>query len=211
LTKNDQKTHRNRKRARQTLYSRPDGTPASTPEENIELAATHFEATMTHPDYGPVESLDHLPAQPPAPATPPTKAVVIKAIRRIKSGKATDANGLRIEIFKLAIESPHGANMMHDMVRQWYICGYPVLPDILHRNVLAIIAKKSPPGNNLGDHRGVTIPTVQSKVFSMFNGFNIDAWLDCWQIPEQTGFTKGRSRTDTMQSGRRLLSIRKAL
>ena len=62
------------------------------------------------------------------------------------------------------------------MIKQWYNCGYPVLPDILHRNVLAIIAKKSPPGNNLGDHRGITIPTVQSKVFSMFNGFNIDAW-----------------------------------
>ena len=107
--------------------------------------------------------------QPPAPPTPPTKNVVLKAIRRIKSGKATDANGLRIEIFKLAIESPQGAEMMYNMTKQWYNCGHPVLPDILHRNILAIIAKKSPPGNKLGDHRGVTVPTVQSKVFSMFN------------------------------------------
>ena len=124
-------------------------------------------------------------------------------------------NGLRVEIFKLAIESPHGADMMHDMIRQWewYNCGYPVLPDILHRNVLAIIARKSPPGNNLGDHRGATVPTVQSKVFSMFNGFNIDAWLDRWLIPnpKQTGFTKGRSRTDTTQLVRRLLSIHKEM
>ena len=86
-----------------------------------------------------------------------------------------------------------------------------MLPDVLHRNVLAIIAKKSLRGNNLGDHRGVTIPTVQSKAFSMFNGFNIDAWLNRWQIPEQTGFTKGRSRTDTTQLVRRLLSIHKEM
>jgi hypothetical protein len=66
----------------QTMYCRPNGTPATSPEENAELAATHFEATMTYPDYGPTESLDHLPAQPPAPATPPTKNIVLKAQRR---------------------------------------------------------------------------------------------------------------------------------
>ena len=43
---------------------------------------------------------------------PPTRAIVIEAIKHIKSGKATDANGLRIDIFKLAIGSPHGADMM---------------------------------------------------------------------------------------------------
>ena len=91
----------------------PDQTaPRQRRPKNVELAAAHFEATMTCPDCGPAESLDHQPAQPPAPATPPTNTIVIKAIRRIKSGKATDANGLRIEIFKLAIESPHGADMM---------------------------------------------------------------------------------------------------
>ena len=78
----DHRTHRNRKRARQTMYSRPNGTPAASSEENVELAAKHFEATMTYPDYGPAESLDHLPAQPPAPATPPTKNIVLKAQRR---------------------------------------------------------------------------------------------------------------------------------
>ena len=55
------------------------------------------------------------------------------------------------------------------MIKQWYNCGYPVLPYyILHRNILAIIAKKLPPGNKLEDHRGVTISTVQSKTFAMY-------------------------------------------
>ena len=83
---------------------------------------------MTCPDHGPAESLDHPPAQPPAPATPPpTKTIVLKAIRRIKSGKATDANGLRIDVSKLAIESPHGADTMCNMIKQWHNCGHPVL------------------------------------------------------------------------------------
>ena len=60
--------------------------------------------------------------------------------------------------------------MMYNMIKQWYNCGYPVLPDILHRNVLAIIAKKSPPGNNLGDHRGVTIlVTIDGTVQGIFD------------------------------------------
>ena len=64
--------HRTHRKTRPTEAMRPtiDGTSASTPEENVDLAAIHFEATMTYPDYGPIESFEHLPAQPAAPTTP---------------------------------------------------------------------------------------------------------------------------------------------
>ena len=69
------------------------------------------------------------------------------------------------------------------------------------KTLAMVIPAKKPPGWQKGDHtRDPADPHPQVPL-------QRPTYID--QIPEQTGFTKGRSRTDTTQLVRRLISIRK--
>ena len=160
----------------------------------------HFEELLNRP--APQDPPDILPADRDLPidCSAPTKEEICRAIRKLKSGKASGPDGIPAEALKADVETT--AEMLHSLFKK--IWEEEHIPTEWKEGYLIKLPKK---GNlsSCSNYRGITLLSVPGKVFNRILLDRMKDVVDPQLRDHQAGFRKDRSCTDQIATLRIIL------
>ncbi|XP_035665583.1 uncharacterized protein LOC118408831 [Branchiostoma floridae] len=164
-----------------------DGTVPDTPDQQLARWREHFENLLNRPAPPPSPQLDALAAaaseDDSVPTGPPTREEVVKAIQKLKPGRAAGADGITPELSE-------------------------TIPEDWLQSVILPFWKKGSK-DLCSNYRGITLLSVPGKVFANVILGRLRPLLLRKQRKEQSGFTPGRSTVDRILTLRLLAEKRR--
>ncbi|KAI8518836.1 hypothetical protein Bbelb_020930 [Branchiostoma belcheri] len=185
-----------------------DGTIPDTPEQQLERWREHFQTLHNRPAPPPSPFLDALAAtaieDDSVPTGPPTLEEVVKAIGKLKPGRAAGDDGITPELLL------HGGCSLAGQLQQLFtiIWRSDTVPADWLLGVILPFWKKGPK-DVCSNYRGITLLSVPGKVFANILLARLRPLLLRKQRQEQSGFTPGRSTVDRILTLRLLAEKRR--
>ena len=168
-----------------------EGKIVTTEEGERKRWVEHFKEVLNRP---PPETLPNiLPAEDmlDVETGPPTKAEVIKAIKKLKSGQAAGPDGIPPEALKG--DSTTSAEMLLPLLEK--IWKDENVPKDWKKGYLVKLPKKGDL-SSCSNWRGITLLSIPSKVLTRVMLDRLKSALDMKLRKEQAGFRKDKSCTD---------------
>ncbi|KAI8518904.1 hypothetical protein Bbelb_021610 [Branchiostoma belcheri] len=185
-----------------------DGTIPDTPEQQLERWREHIQTLHNRPAPPPSPFLDALAAtaieNDSVPTGPPTLEEVVKAIGKLKPGRAAGDDGITPELLL------HGGCSLAGQLQQLFtiIWRSDTVPADWLLGVILPFWKKGPK-DVCSNYRGITLLSVPGKVFANILLARLRPLLLRKQRQEQSGFTPGRSTVDRILTLRLLAEKRR--
>ena len=201
------KTLAGKPRQHHITVKKPDGSIAESAEQRLICWENHFTQLLNRdsPDNEHQATADGLAFNGFSDISddPPTIDEVKRAIRLLKSGKASGCDGMSPEIIKFG--GPSMIKQIHNIcVEVWETNCFPeswkkaiIVP--LHKK-----GSKSDPKN----YRGISLLSISGKVFLSVLRHRYSKFLDSICREEQAGFRPGRSCVDQIFTLNRIIERR---
>ena len=151
----------------------------------------HFEEVLNRPPPSTVPDIPPATEQLRVNTNPPTKAEIIKAIKKMKNGKASGPDGIPPEAIKA--DPTTSAEMLQPLLQK--IWEQEQVPADWRRGHLVKLPKKGDL-SQCGNWRGIMLLSVPSKVLTRVILERLKDALDKRLRAEQAGFRQDRSGTD---------------
>ena len=187
---------------------RPDGTIASTPEENGSVFADHFSGLYGRQPSFDESVLDLLPQEPVYTNLdlPPSDDEILKASRKLRD-TSPGASGLHARLWRALMETPEGFAYVREFVISFWLTEH--VPSEWETGLLKILPKKgdlSDPGN----YRGIMMLEVAYKIVAYILLTRLKPIKEGGQLDHepQCGFMAGRGRFDGIFTLRQMIKKR---
>lgn len=130
----------------------------------------------------------------------PTRLEVREAVRSLQNGRSPGEDGIPAEVFK------HGGELMMErlndlIVRIWH---EEAVPDQLKNAVVVTIFKKKGSRSDCGNHRGISLLSVASKVLTKIMSKRLLQISEGTLSESQCGFRRNRGTVDMIFAARQL-------
>jgi len=189
-----------------SVINKKDGSPCTSVEETLERWCEHYKDMLNHPPADVCPDLD----QAAAGAVPdtetdcdaPTLQEVVKAIRKLRNGKAAGPDNIQPEMFKYA-EGPI-AQSLYDLFQKVWSTGK--VPSDWKEGLIMSLYKGKGQKANCSSYRPISLLSVPGKVFAHVLS-RLQPLLVRQRRPHQSGFTPGRSTADAILALRLLAEI----
>ena len=168
--------------------------------EKLQRWKEHFESVLNRPD--PPHLADIQPADTDLDicTDPPSLEEVTAAIKAMKSGKASGADGVTAEMLKADVNVT--APILTEIFKQTWEEGQ--IPEAWKTGLIFKLPKKGDLGD-CNNWRSITLLSLTSKVFSRIVLSRLTAVLEKDLRPQQAGFRPGRSCSDHIFTLRQIL------
>ena len=179
-----------------------DGSPCSSIEEALDIWQKHFNSALNHPP-----SLD--PWSSPRPPEsrdeiePPDVSTIMTAISKLKLGRSSGPDGISAEMLSACsdIIAPYLESIFKVIWRTGKI------PQIWKDANIIPVYKNKGCKHSCANYRPISLLSIVGKLFaSILLNYSQEYFLNS-RIPQQSGFTPGRSTTDAILTLRILSDI----
>ena len=185
------------------LLSADGNSLISDKEKILERWAEHFNSVLNRPSTINEDAIARLPQVPVdnTLADPPTEEEVTKAIKRLSSGKAPDADSIPAESY--ASGGPKLIESLTSLFSSMW--SQEKLPQELKDASIIYLYKRKGNRNACDNHRGISLLSIAGKILARILLNRLNAHLDRDLLPEsQCGFRAGRSTVDMIFAARQL-------
>ena len=182
------------RRATSVMMQKPDGTRATSAEENAEVFANHFEKLYGREAVYDASVIEQLPQQPVVLNLdhPPTDSEIKRALARLNN-TAPGESGLAAPLWKALAETEESFAPFRSLVLQ--VWDTEDLPEDWETNLLGVLPKKgdlSQPGN----YRGIMMLEVAYKVLAILVNERLGPIKESLDHESQNGFRSLRGTMD---------------
>ena len=155
----------------------------------------HFQSLFSASRTVQESAILRIPQEPTKPELdlPPTLDETIKAIEKLKNGKAAGGDGIPAEIWK------HGGETLHTKLHKLFVCCWEneVIPKELRDAVIITLYKNKGEKSDCSNYRGITLLSIAGKILARILLNRLVPSIADDHIPEsQCGFRANRSTTD---------------
>jgi len=190
-----------------TLIHKADDSPCNSEDEVLARWAEHFTTALNHPPGTVDTSLDSESASAApsldARVDEPTLDEVVRAIKKLRNGRASGPDGIPPELLKCALGPVSRA--LHSLFLQVWRSGR--VPSDWRDGIIISLYKGKGPKTKCSNYRPITLLSVPGKVFAHVLLSRIQPLLEPARRPQQSGFTAGRSTVDAILALRLLSEL----
>ena len=190
-----------------TPVNKSDGSTCTGDEEILERWHEHYDQALNHPSGTACPELDAASLSSiPSPdicTDEPTFDEVMRAIKKLKNGRAAGSDEIPPELLKCALS--HTTRALHSLFQRVWRCGR--VPAEWKDGIIVSLYKNKGPKDECGSYRPISLLSVPGKVFSHVLLERIQPLLQMTQRPQQSGFTAGRSTIDAVLALRLLSEL----
>ena len=177
--------------ARSRTVRDTSGKPLTKEDEQRQRWAEHFQILLNRPPPNTMPQIEASETDIDVNVHPPTKSEIIKALKKMKNGKAPGPDGIPPEALK--INPNKTADIIHPLLLR--IWNEKKVPADWKKGFLCKLPKKG----DLSDcknWRGIMLLSIPSKVLTRIILERLKNGIDSKLRTEQAGFRKDRSCTD---------------
>ena len=190
-----------------SIIDKADGSPCNTPDEVLERWTEHYQAALNHSSGSPDHSLDResitATADPDICTNEPTLDEVVRAVKKLRNGRAPCSDGISAELLKYAIGPVCKA--LHAIFINVWRSG--CVPADWKDGIIVSLYKGKGSKRTCSSYRPITLLSVPGKVFAHVILGRIQPLLDRTRRPQQSGFTTNRSTVDAILALRLLSEL----
>jgi hypothetical protein len=184
-----------------------NGKPCLSIEEALARWREYYEKALNHSSADPCPDLDLLASisvdEQTIPVDAPTLAEVVKAIMKLKNGRAPGSDGIAPELLKYSLE-PTGKALHHLFALVWKS---GKVPTEWKDGLVVSLYKGKGAKSDCSNYRPITLLSVPGKVFANILLARIEPLMSDSRRPQQSGFTAGRSTCDAILALRLLSDL----
>jgi len=178
--------------------NKANGSPCNSQAQSLQRWQEHFEAALNHQPGTPSTVLDaegdDATADPHISVDEPTLDEVVRAISKLRKGRAAGPDGIPPELLKCAIGPI--SRVLHSLFIQVWRSGR--IPSAWKDGILVALYNGKGTKTECCNYRPITLPSVPGKVFAHVLLARIQPLLDMTRRPEQSGFVAGRCMMDAV-------------